>query len=189
MTTFPSPQICELTSQDDQRQNIQKTHNDVPFGVLRHFTHKASVTSVHAEANAHSADWLMSTCIFVNKLWLQGPAPCTQSTRSVRAAVPKDYERDFTDVLLNIWLTILKMEKPKFLKMSTVSFFSVLHMPFQLGAHTKCCACHCLGAVVGVINAWKSVLTLHCIFTYHIHSNSCPCTCKCPPIKSWNYRP
>ena len=28
----------------------------VPFRVLRHFTHKASVTSVHAEANAHIAD-------------------------------------------------------------------------------------------------------------------------------------
>ena len=29
-------------------------------------SHKASVTSVHAEANAHSADWLMS--VFVNEL-------------------------------------------------------------------------------------------------------------------------
>ena len=38
----------------------------VPFRVLRHFTHKASVTSVNAEANAHSADWLMS--VFVNEL-------------------------------------------------------------------------------------------------------------------------
>ena len=36
------------------------------FRVLRHFTHKASVTSVNAEANVHSADWLMS--IFVNEL-------------------------------------------------------------------------------------------------------------------------
>ena len=34
--------------------------------ILRHFTHKASVTSVHAEANAHSADWL--TSVFVNEL-------------------------------------------------------------------------------------------------------------------------
>ena len=34
--------------------------------ILRHFTHKASVTSVHTEANAHSADWLMS--VFVNEL-------------------------------------------------------------------------------------------------------------------------
>ena len=38
----------------------------VPFRVLRHFTHKTSVMSVNAEANAHSADWLMG--IFVNEL-------------------------------------------------------------------------------------------------------------------------
>ena len=38
----------------------------VPFRVLRHFTHKASVMSVNAEANSHSADWLMS--VFVNEL-------------------------------------------------------------------------------------------------------------------------
>ena len=32
-----------------------------------HFTHKASVTlSVHAEANAHSTDWLM--CVFMNEV-------------------------------------------------------------------------------------------------------------------------
>ena len=37
----------------------------VPVTNLRHFTHKASVTSVHAEANAHSADWLMR--VFVNE--------------------------------------------------------------------------------------------------------------------------
>ena len=48
---------------------------------------------MNAEANAHSADWLMRA--FVNELGSQSPAPCTQSTRSVRAAVPKDYERDF----------------------------------------------------------------------------------------------
>ena len=38
----------------------------VPFRVLRHVTHKASVTSANAETNAHSADWLMS--VFVNEL-------------------------------------------------------------------------------------------------------------------------
>ena len=38
----------------------------VPVTNLRHFTHKASVMSVHAEAIAHSADWLMR--IFVNEL-------------------------------------------------------------------------------------------------------------------------
>ena len=37
----------------------------VPFRDLWHFTHKASV---NAEANAHSADWLMS--VFVNGLTL-----------------------------------------------------------------------------------------------------------------------
>ena len=35
-------------------------HVKVSFRVLRHFTHEASVTSVNAEANVHSADWLMS---------------------------------------------------------------------------------------------------------------------------------
>ena len=38
----------------------------VSFRVLRHFTHKASVTSLNAEANVHSADWLLS--IFVKEL-------------------------------------------------------------------------------------------------------------------------
>ena len=66
----------------------------VPFRVLRHFIHKASVTSVNAEANIYRADWLMS--VFVSELGSQVPAPCTQSTRSVHAAVPKDCERDFT---------------------------------------------------------------------------------------------
>ena len=59
--------------------------------------HKASVTSVYAEAKAHSADWLMS--VFVSELGPQGPAQCTQSARSVRAAVPKDCERDFRQIL------------------------------------------------------------------------------------------
>ena len=39
---------------------------EVPFRDLQHFTHKASMTSVNAEASAHSTDWLMS--IFVNEL-------------------------------------------------------------------------------------------------------------------------
>ena len=66
----------------------------VPVIISRHFTHIASVTSVNAEANVHSADWLMRD--FVNELGSQGPAPCTQSTSLVRAAVPKNYERDFS---------------------------------------------------------------------------------------------
>ena len=46
----------------------------VPFRGLLHFTHKASVTSIKAEANVHITDWLMST--FVNEFGSQGPAPC-----------------------------------------------------------------------------------------------------------------
>ena len=57
-------------------------------------TKPCSVMSVNAEANIHSADWVMSS--FVNEHGSQGPALCTQSTRSVRAAVPNVYERDFT---------------------------------------------------------------------------------------------
>ena len=45
---------------------LKKSNCKVPFRVLRHFTHKASVTSVNADANVHSADWLMS--VFVNEL-------------------------------------------------------------------------------------------------------------------------
>ena len=50
---------------------------------------QASMMSLNAEANVHSADWLMS--IFVSELGSQDPAPCTQSKRSVRATVLKDY--------------------------------------------------------------------------------------------------
>ena len=74
----------------------------VPFRVLRNFTHKASVTSVNAEANVHSADWLMS--VFVNELAL--PHVRSQLGQCVRAAVPKDYERYFrwsTFVATAIW--------------------------------------------------------------------------------------
>ena len=46
----------------DQKKIMYK----VPFRVLRHFTHKASVMRVNAEANVQSADWLMG--IFVNEL-------------------------------------------------------------------------------------------------------------------------
>ena len=38
----------------------------VPFTNLWHFTHKASVMSIHSEVNAHSADWLMG--VYVNEL-------------------------------------------------------------------------------------------------------------------------
>ena len=72
-----------LSIKSDWKQGVclKDEEPKVPFRVLRHFTHKASVTSVNAEANVHSADWLMS--VFVNELRSQGPAPCTQSTRSV----------------------------------------------------------------------------------------------------------
>ena len=51
----------------------------VPVTNLRHFTLKSSVTSVHAEANAHSADWLMS--VFVNEL-----APCAAVSNNFGSA-------------------------------------------------------------------------------------------------------
>ena len=47
-----------------------------------------------------SANRLMS--IFVNELGSQDPAPCKQSTRSVHAAVPKDYESDFWKVTVQL---------------------------------------------------------------------------------------
>ena len=65
---------------------------EVSFRVLKQFTHKASVTSVNAEANVHTADWLISA--YLNEFGSPGPAPCAQSTRLVRAALLKDYERD-----------------------------------------------------------------------------------------------
>ena len=52
-----------------------------------------------------STEWLMSAD--VSELGSQGPAPCTQSTRSVHAAVPKDYERDFTTFLSANHLTTI----------------------------------------------------------------------------------
>ena len=45
----------------------------VPVTNLQYFTHKASVTSVHTEANGHSADWLMS--VFCDRT---SPVPSTQ---------------------------------------------------------------------------------------------------------------
>ena len=68
----------------------------VPFRVLQHFTHKASVTSVNAETNVHSTDWLMS--LFVNELALPHVQP-------VRSAVPKDYERYFSAICM-IWIKL-----------------------------------------------------------------------------------
>ena len=57
----------------------------VPFRDLRHFMHKACVTSVNAEANAHSADWLMS--VFVNELTLphvrSQQGQCVQQCRGI----------------------------------------------------------------------------------------------------------
>ena len=72
----------------------------VPFRDLRHFTHKACMTSVNAEANAHSADWLMS--VFVNELTLphvrgqQGQ--CVQQCRRImketlHIQIPPDWLR------------------------------------------------------------------------------------------------
>ena len=56
----------------------------VSFTNLRHSTHKASVTNVHAEANAHRANWLMS--IFVNELALPNAlyqqSQCVQQCRT-----------------------------------------------------------------------------------------------------------
>ena len=43
-------------------------HFIVSLRIIRYFTHKASVTSVNAEANVLGADWLMS--VFVNELAL-----------------------------------------------------------------------------------------------------------------------
>ena len=50
----------------DQNDAFLFSRFTVPFPILRHITHKANKTSMHAEGNAHSADWLMS--IFVNEL-------------------------------------------------------------------------------------------------------------------------
>ena len=47
--------------------------------------------SVHTIANSHSADWLMSA--FVNEIT---PGPFMRSTRSVHAAVLKNYDKEFT---------------------------------------------------------------------------------------------
>ena len=52
--------------------------------------HKANVTCIHTEENAHSTDWIMS--IFVNEL----AQPMYNSTRSVHAAVLNKHERDYT---------------------------------------------------------------------------------------------
>ena len=64
----------------------------VSFRVLRHFTHKASVRSVNAEANAHSADWLMS--VFVNEL-----AP--PHARSQQGQCVRQCRRIMKDTLVN----------------------------------------------------------------------------------------
>ena len=50
--------------------------------------HKASMTNVHEDGNAHSADWLMDIC--VNEL-----VPSRQSTRLASAADLNNYERDY----------------------------------------------------------------------------------------------
>ena len=56
---------CSIQLHVDQVINLNN-YPIVSFRVLRHFTLKASVTSVNAEANVHGADWLMS--VFVNEL-------------------------------------------------------------------------------------------------------------------------
>ena len=72
----------------------------VPLRDLRHFPHKVSVTCVNAEANAHSADWLMS--VFVNELAPPRLAPSrpmyavNKVSACSSAPVPKDYERDLS---------------------------------------------------------------------------------------------
>ena len=68
----------------DQTQVFTST---VPATILRHFTLKASDTSVHAEANAHSADWLMR--ISVNELApphaRSQPGNCVQQCQRILA--------------------------------------------------------------------------------------------------------
>ena len=59
---------------------------NVPVSILQHFMHKANVMSVHAEGNAHSIDWPMST--FVNDLAL------SQVGSQLGQCVLNNYERD-----------------------------------------------------------------------------------------------
>ena len=71
-----------------------KTHLfKVPFRVLQHFTHNASVMSVNAEANVHSTDWLS---IFVNEL-----AP--PNVRSQQGQCVQQCRRIMKDTL--VWFT------------------------------------------------------------------------------------
>ena len=76
---------------------------DIIFKIVRHFTHRASVTSIRIEATSHSADWLM---LSVYCEW-NNPDPCSHLTRPVCAAVLKNYDRDFREgktlELIFIW--------------------------------------------------------------------------------------
>ena len=100
------------------------------FRVLRHFTHKASVTSVYAEANVHSANWLMS--VFINEL---APPPCTQLTRSVRSAVPKDYGTDF-NMCLGVKVNLYVPFNPGLRRMRCAAFLFCNHVVFICNTHT-----------------------------------------------------
>ena len=68
----------------------------VPFRVLWHFAHKASMTSVNVEANVHSADCLI--CAFVNELALphvpnqqgQGRGQCMQQCKRIMKEICKN---------------------------------------------------------------------------------------------------
>ena len=93
----------------------------VPFRVLRHFTHKASVTSVDTEANAHCADWLM--CVFVNEL-----AP--PDTRRQQGQCVQQCRRIMIDTLLCI---MSKASKPKSFQHSWRKEFQWLRLTTKPG--------------------------------------------------------
>ena len=73
----------------------------VPATILRHFTLKASDTSVHAEANAHRADWLMR--IFVNEVApphaRSQPGKCVQHCRRILVYTVTNVNFDVSPVL------------------------------------------------------------------------------------------
>ena len=90
----------------------------VPFTNFCHFTHKANLTSVRGEANAHSADWLMS-------VWTS-PVTCMKSTRSVRAAVPNNFIKYFNATeLFMVWHNGLSEKKCQVLKLRILQAYYI----------------------------------------------------------------
>ena len=61
VTGYIEPKTNQRWMPVDQLNTIV---SKVPFVIVQHFTHKARVISMHAEANINTADWLLS--IFVN---------------------------------------------------------------------------------------------------------------------------